>query len=337
MRDAVERGRGITWDWADAGRGALCALPGAVVVLAVDVALGMIFALGTLVVATLGVPPARSQRARLGLVGLAFAVAYALGSTVALLEVAAVVALTLLAYAAVLLSVRKPAAKLLPALLVPAFALGMNHPAPDGYAFAGVLLAGGAWATLVTYLWPQTRPAGTAPRESQPHPAPTPAPAAVRVYAVLFAAAAGIGLALGFLLDLTHVAWAAAAALFIMRPDPGLLASRALGRTGATFAGVAAAGLIYRRGPTEIVIAIVTVAAVSAIVATRSSRWYISAAGSGLLVLIVSGIGSEHEFDVSFVERLGETAIGAALALTFGVAIPWALRRLAPRRDTATH
>jgi len=132
MRDVVQPGRGITWDWVDAGRGALCALPGAVVVLAVDVGLGMIFALGTLLVALLGVPPARKQRARLGLVGVAFAVAYGLGSTVALWEVAAVAALTLLAYAAVLLSVRKPAAKLLPALLVPAFALGMNHPAPDG-------------------------------------------------------------------------------------------------------------------------------------------------------------------------------------------------------------
>jgi len=122
----VPRQPGIKWDWADAARGALCALPGAVIVLAVDVALGAVFALGTVIVAMLGVPPARKQRARLGLVGLAFAVAYGLGSTVALSDVAAVVALTLLAYGAVLVSVRTPAAKLLTALLVPAFALGMS-------------------------------------------------------------------------------------------------------------------------------------------------------------------------------------------------------------------
>src|SRR5215831_566871 len=268
----VRREPAITWGWTDASRGALCAVPGAIVVLTIDVALGMIFALGTVIVAMLGVPPARKQRARLGLVGLAFAVAYALGSTVALSDVAAVVALTLFAYAAVLLSVRKPAAKLLPAILAPAFALGVNHPAPDGYVLAGVLLAGGAWATLVAYMWPETRPPGTAPPASQPQPAPAAASRAVRVYAVLFAAAAAIGLALGFVLDLAHVAWAAAAALFIMRPDPGLLASRAVGRTVATLAGVAAAGLIYRRGPTDIADATVTVAAVSAMVATRSSR-----------------------------------------------------------------
>jgi hypothetical protein len=74
---------------------------------------------------------------------------------------------------------------------------------------------------------------------------------AVGVYAVLFAAAAAIGLTLGYLLDFTHVAWAAAAAMFIMRPDPGLLASRAVGRALATFAGVVAAGLVLRSGPTD--------------------------------------------------------------------------------------
>jgi len=100
---------------------------------------------------------------------------------------------------------------------------------------------------------------------------------------------------------------------------------------------VVAAGLIYRRGPTDIAIAILTVAAISAMVATRTSRWYITAAGSGLIVLIVSGVSSKNEFDVSFVERIGETAIGAGLALTFGVAIPWALRRLGFRRAAATH
>jgi hypothetical protein len=115
---------GITWDWAGAGRGVLCALPAAVVLLAVDVTLGMAFAIATQPVAMLGVPPRRRQRLRLGLVGLGFAVSYALGSVVGLWEVAAVAALTVLAVAGVLFSVRKPAARLLPALLLPGFALG---------------------------------------------------------------------------------------------------------------------------------------------------------------------------------------------------------------------
>lgn len=71
---AVGREAGITWDWAEAGRGALTALPAAVIMLAVDVSLGVVFALGTLPVAMLGVPPHRARRPRLGLAGLAFAV-----------------------------------------------------------------------------------------------------------------------------------------------------------------------------------------------------------------------------------------------------------------------
>jgi hypothetical protein len=46
------------------------------------------------------------------------------------------------AYAGVLLAARTRAAGLVPALLLPALALGMNHPAPDGFVAAAVLLAG---------------------------------------------------------------------------------------------------------------------------------------------------------------------------------------------------
>jgi hypothetical protein len=330
---------GITWDWAEAVRGALGALPAAVIVLAVDVSLGIAFALGTLPVAMLGVPPRRSQRPRLGLAGLAFAVSYALGSAAGLQAVVAVAALTVLAYAAVLFSVRKPAARLLPALLLPGFALGMNHPAPGGFIVAAVLLSGCAWALLVTYCWPQAHEPAIAATPPSTEPDPARARRETHLYAVLFAAAAGIGLALGYLLNMTHVAWSAAAAMFIMRPNPGLLTSRAIGRTVATFAGVVAAGLLLHRGPAEIAIAIVTVAVIAAMVAVRTSRWYVTGAGSGLLVLLISGISGRHVFDVTFAERLLETAIGAGLALTFGITIPaglhWLTRKPRHRSNRA--
>jgi uncharacterized membrane protein YccC len=114
--------------------------------------------------------------------------------------------------------------------------------------------------------------------------------------------------------------------MFIMRPEPGLLASRAVGRVLATFAGVIAAGLIIRRGPTEIAVAVLVVAAIGAMVAVRTSRWYVAPAGSALIVLLLSGATSRSAFDISFAERLVETAIGAALALTFGIAIPYVLK-----------
>ena len=330
----MRREIGITWDSAEARRGALCALPAVVIMLAVDVSLGMAFAIATIPVAMLGVPPQRIQRPRLGLVGLAFAVSYALGSVMGLWDVAAVAALTVLAFAGVVLSVRRPAAKLLPALLLPGFALGTNHLAPEGFAVAAVMFAGAAWATLITCCWPTTHPPAITPTPPERESDPAHALPSARMYGILFAAAAGIGLALGYLLNLVHVGWAAAAAMFIMRPDPGLLASRALGRTVATLAGVVAAGLLLHRGPTEVVLAIVTVATVSAMVAVRTSRWYITGAGGALIVLLISGVSGIHEFKVSFAERLLETALGAGLALTLGVAIPSGLRWLASRRAT---
>jgi hypothetical protein len=269
-----------------------------VIIPAVDVTLGMVFAIATLPVAMLGVPAQRSKRPRLGVVGLAFGVSYALGSVAGLQHVAAVAALTVLAFGGVLFSVRKPVAKLLPALLLPGFALGMNHPAPDGFVVAAVMLTGCAWATLVTCCWPQTHPPAISAAPPDPEPDPAAARRAAHLYAAMFAAAAGLGLALGYLLDLVHVAWAAAAAMFIMRPDPGLLASRAAGRTVATFAGVIAAGLLLHSGPTEIALAVVTIAAIAAMTAVRTSRWYVASAGSGLIVLLISGISGTREFDI---------------------------------------
>ena len=142
------------------------------------------------------------------------------------------------------------------------------------------------------------------------------------------------GLALGYLLNLVHVAWAAAAAMFIMRPDPHLLTSRAIGRTVATFAGVVAAALLLRREPTEIALAVVTIAAIAAMIAVRTSRWYIAPAGSGIIVMLVSGAAGTRVLDVTFTERITETALGAGLALTFGVAIPTGMRWLASRHTT---
>jgi uncharacterized membrane protein YccC len=57
-------------------------------------------------------------------------------------------------------------------------------------------------------------------------------------------------------------------------------------------------------------------------VAARTSRWYVTSAGSGLIVLLISGVEGPRPFAVSFADRLLETALGAGLALLFGVAVP---------------
>ena len=315
---------GISWSWPDASRGFLCAFPAAA--LAVwDLSAGICFALGTLPVALLGVPGPRRERPRLMLVGLLFATAYALGCVVGQWPVVAVAALAAFAYEGIMLTARHPAARLLGLLVVPAFALGMNEPVPSGFALAALFAAGGAWATVVALLW--TVPA-TPSAAARPPQGATPDRQALQRYAIGFTAAATLGLALGFGLDLAHPAWAAAAAMFIMRPDAHLLASRAAGRVAATFAGVLLSALLVRRGLGEVALVAIAVSAVAAIVATRASRWYVSSAGTGLVVLLMSGVSSADEFKLAFADRLLETTIGAVLAIGFGIAGPAALRSL---------
>jgi hypothetical protein len=83
----------------------------------------------------------------------------------------------------------------------------MNHPAPGGLAIAALMVAGCAWATLVTSCWPRPHPPTITPTPPDRAPDPADARLAAGSYAIGFAATAGIGLALGYLLDLVHVAW----------------------------------------------------------------------------------------------------------------------------------
>jgi uncharacterized membrane protein YccC len=65
---------------------------------------------------------------------------------------------------------------------------------------------------------------------------------------------------------------------------------------------------------------------VTAMVAIRTSRWYVSAAGSGLVVLPISGVSSTQAFQHAFGDRIFETLLGAALALFLGVVVPRLLK-----------
>jgi hypothetical protein len=76
----MTRARAISWNWSEALRGAICTVPAAVMVLAVNANLGIGFALGVLPVAMMGVLPSHKQRLRALPLGIAFAVVYFLGA-----------------------------------------------------------------------------------------------------------------------------------------------------------------------------------------------------------------------------------------------------------------
>ena len=313
---------GITWSWDAALRGAICALPAVPVIVAVNVSAGICLALGTVLVAFIGVPAQMSMRIRAYLIAVLFAAAYALGCVVGQWPVAAVLTLSALAYVSVLITGQNPRSQLIAMLVVPGFAVGMNEPPPDGFVIAAMFLAGGLWATFVSVMWHPAPGGPDAPARFSALGSPSHDERTKRVYAICFALAVGIALAIGFAKDFQHVAWAAAACAFVMRPDPGLLASRALGRALATLLGVCAAAVCFKQGLGEAALAAVTVFTVSAMIATRASPWYVTSAGTGLLVLLMSGVSSTQQFQLSFHDRILETVVGAGLALVFGVLIP---------------
>ena len=318
---------GITWSWDAALRGAICALPAVPVIVAVNVSVGICLALGTVLVAFVGVPAQMSMRVRAYLIAVLFAAAYALGSVVGQWPVVAVLALSALAYVSVLITGQNPRSQLIAMLVVPGFAVGMNEPVPDGFVIASMFLARRAVGHLrLGHVAPGAGwPGGPARFSALGGPAHDER--TKRIYAVCFALAVGIALAIGFAKDFQHVAWAAAACAFVMRPDPGLLASRALGRALATILGVCAAAVLFKQGLGEAALAAITVFTVSAMIATRTSPWYVTSAGTGLLVLLMSGVSSTQQFQLSFHDRILETVIGAGLALLFGVVVPRAARR----------
>ena len=89
-------------EWADARRGFVVAVPALPIAAATNVSLGVVFALGTLPVAMLGLPPTRRARAKLIVVGVLFAASYAAGCVVGQVSVLAIAAMFLVAGGSVL-------------------------------------------------------------------------------------------------------------------------------------------------------------------------------------------------------------------------------------------
>ncbi len=321
--------RPLEWNWREAARGAACALPGACLILTGQTGLGLFLTIGVLPTTMLGIPRTRAAARRSIAIGSLFAAAYALGSIVGLQPVVAVVALSSAACCAVHWSSRAPMGRIATAMLVPAFALGTNEPPAAGLALAGLFALGAIWAVAASTAFRR----GAPPAMPPPADPPTPDPRALRVYAVLFAAAAGTGLTLGYVLDVSHEAWIAAAAMFILRPSPTASRLRALQRLVATFLGVLLAAGLTALELGAVPLAAAALVALTAVIATRTSRWYVSSFGSALIVLLLSGVNGTADFDVAFRDRLLETAIGAGLAVAVGI-IAALLAAIAPADAT---
>ena len=269
--------------------------------------------------------PSRKRRVQGLLLGVAFAVVFLLGSVVSQIPLVAVFAVFGVAYGAAMLASKRPIGRVVLGLMLPALVVGLSSAGAIGLITSLFLVAGSIWATAVTMLWPERS-------ADVDQPAPTLDSHRTQVYALLLASAASLALLLGYAFNFSHLGWAPAAVVLVMRPQPDLLTSRGVGRVLATSAGVLFAWLVVRYQPADLLLAVVIVGVVAAIVATRTSRWYVTSAGTGILVMLLIGLSAPDELRYALLERFGETLLGVALAYTFGVAVPFLLNRCAQDR-----
>jgi uncharacterized membrane protein YccC len=183
-----------------------------------------------------------------------------------------------------------------------------------------LMAAGSAYACLVSLAWP-ARPA---PEQRAPA---SVGPRAMLHYGVLLGLVGATAAAIGFLLHLDHVGWACGAALMVMRPDPGLLRLRGLDRVWSVLAGATLGGALVLAGPPNAVLAAAVVVALAALAATKGSHRYVTPMFTTFLVFLLLLADNPQETAGRFLERAGETLLGVALAVVFGLAVPALLAR----------
>lgn len=322
MAGDAPRAPAVAWHTTGFLQGLLYALPAAVAGVFSPV-LGLALAVGVLPVAALPLPPRRRARRVLPLLGALSAGCFLIGSALAAHPVAAVAAMFGLGLGLGLWARDAAAGRAATMLCLPLIGIGLSFD-EFGTALiaAALMIAGSLYAWLTSLIWPEQEPA--------PVPASPPAGAAERRmlldYAFLLGATGATAAAVGFALDLEHVGWATAAALFVLRPSAGQLLLRSVGRAASVAAGALVAALLAGPGPAFGAIA--AAAAIGAIAATRGSRWYVTPGFTTFVVLTLILTGPGERPGARVAERVTETAVGIGIALAYGILVPVLLRRI---------
>ncbi len=310
----------LVWSWPAAAFGAACALPAAILITR-DPASGIAFAFGAIPAAAVGIAGPRTRRASMIVAGLAIGLSMTLGSLLADHVLLAAGGIFGLSMGAALLTARAPVGNLLLVLAVPMVGAGLSFGTPaDALSMAALMFSGSVVGWLISLLWPDRPPP---PRP----PAHLPSRAMMLEYGVRLGLAGATCVAIGFALDLEHKGWATTACLLVMRPAVGMTLLRAAGRAAAVSVGALVGALVAQAQPPAAVLALVVLADLAALAATRMSRWYVTGGFTTMIVLLVLTYSIPGTAPARFGERVSETLLGVGIALVFGV--------LAPRRATA--
>jgi len=306
----------MVWDWRLTALGAGCAVPGAVVALN-DPGHGLALALGALPAAAVGINGPRSTRWVVVVVGACIGIGMTVGALLAQSAVAAVGGLFLLCLGAAVLCSRAPIGRLLMTLAVPMVGAGLSYGDDIAVAVDLMLLmvVGAAYGWLLAVVWPSR------PRADRGAGGLPPRPVMVE-YGVRLGLAGATCAALGFALDLDHKGWATAACLLVMRPAAEMTRLRGVGRAVSVTVGALAAWAMERAEAAAWVVAVTIVVALSALAATRPSRWYVTGGFTTFMVVLMLVYGRPDEATGRLVERATETLVGVSVALILGVVVP---------------
>ena len=313
----------IGWNWSLALLGAVYALP-ALVVIPFDTTKGLALAIGVLpAAAASGLPGPRRARVSTIVLGVLIGTSMVIGAVLAQLPWIAVPAVFALSVGAAYFAPRGRLGRLGLGLCLPMVGIGLSFGSLGEALGLGLLMTTGCvYACLASLLWPVGSPAPA------PRPAPTPDRAAARPatrsieYGIRLGAAAAIAAAIGFLLHLEHVGWACAAVLLVMRPAPEMVRSRGFDRTLCVLIGASLACLFALAAPPPAAIAATVALAIIGLAGSKPSRRYVTPLFTTFLVILMMVLGNPGDAEHRFLERFGETVLGVALAVVFGVLIP---------------
>jgi hypothetical protein len=311
-------GRGLAWSWSSAAWGALGALPACAVIAGGHASAGLALAVGTIPAGMAGIAQQRHRRLRPAIPGFGFALFVLAGAAIhdpAWLAVAGIAAAPVVA---ALLTAERPLGPLAFALLTPAVAIGLSFGSVAEAAGLSVAIACGTVSMIaISLAWPD----GESPVPA-PHAPPLTRAESIE-WGLLLGAAAAVATLLGELRDVSHLGWAPAAALLVMRPQHDLLTLRGTGRVLSVLAGAAAAVAVAEVEPRTGVLAVLAFLAVVGAVGTRASRWYVTATGTTFLALsmILYGGNDQSVIETTFAARVGATLVGVGLAYLFGVVV----------------
>lgn len=313
----------LVWNWQDALRGTHFALPAMVIIASGDVTLGVACGIGVLPAATIGLLPTRKKRLLLVFVGILVAASLLLGSLFAHNAVLAAVGLFLLALGAAKLAQKSSFGILVLSLCLPLAGIGLSiDETTTALGLGALIILGSIYAYILTVFWPES-PGAPKQRASAALPAG---------YGLYLGLTAAITAGIGLVLHLDHPGWAAAAALFVMRPQADLQEMRSIARVIAVVFGSSAAIVFLQLHPSEFLISISVAVALTAAAATHKSRWYITPLFSTFIVFLMLLYSNLEDAPLRFIERSGETAFGVAVAYFFGLVLPWLLRLASTRR-----